>query len=174
MKKLKGFTLIELIVVIAIIGVLCAILVPSMMGWVVRSRISVGNSNSDELYTELQGVMISLDHKGIEIDGTVKFNAGTDESVFTIIAGDTSDEEECRKVLREVDSKYTTSDDNTWAAKIVNGKVHCVIYANNALTFVGGFPNPCPESKEYKMSGAKDIEEYFDCALNVTEWEKNA
>ena len=37
-RKKKGFTLIELIVVIAIIGVLATILVPSAIGFVKKSK----------------------------------------------------------------------------------------------------------------------------------------
>ncbi|MDE7293738.1 MAG: type II secretion system GspH family protein [Oscillospiraceae bacterium] len=48
---LKGFTLIELIVTIAIIGVLVAILVPSMLGYVGDSKISTANSNAKLVYT---------------------------------------------------------------------------------------------------------------------------
>ena len=50
MKNIKAFTLIELIVVIAIIGVLAAILVPSMIGYVGESKLSSANANAKIAY----------------------------------------------------------------------------------------------------------------------------
>ena len=88
MKKLiknkKGFTLIELIVVIAILAVLAAILVPSILGYVKEARIAANDANARTLFSEVSaGVAMGTDGFDVNVeDETIE--AGKVTCTYTI------------------------------------------------------------------------------------------
>jgi len=70
MHKSKGFTLIELMIVIAIIGILAAIAVPAYQGYVKQSRISGMVENFDNAFRLLKSSGVRIGGGGICPDAT--------------------------------------------------------------------------------------------------------
>ena len=64
-----GFTLVELIIVIAIIAILVAVLVPNYVRYVDRSRWSTDIRNCNELLDLVRTAIVDTQNQG----GTVKF-----------------------------------------------------------------------------------------------------
>ena len=140
-KNLKGFTLIELIVVIAIIGVLAAILVPAMMGWVRKASVKAANANAKQLFTNAQTAAQDLETEGETVSGDITFYGGT------VTKDSTSKklEERTAAAMASLSKKAQV------AIKVTDNVVNAVAYgeassADGVCPYVGGYPNPAPDT----------------------------
>lgn len=134
-KKIMGFTLVELIVVMAIIAVLAVILIPNMLGRVRDSRITTANDKAAKIAE--QAVIIATDLETADIY-LVTGNTYTAEGQ-TVSYSSAKDDPFLSKLVEAlpeiVDKKFYVQFD-------ARGSVIKAVYADDGEThYVGQYPN---------------------------------
>ena len=141
-RTAKGFTLIELIIVIAIIGILLGILMPSMMNYYRRSRIQAANADAKMVYNAAQTAaqrFIAQDRMAATPTGF----AGSVNVVYTPVGpvfssggvgGAIADPDAVDELVTTVNRTVSGADEICWAVRVDNYLVKASVAAENMST----------------------------------------
>lgn len=181
-QKVKGFTLIELMVVIGIIGVLSAVLIPSMNAYYTRSRIKTTNANAKVLFNAAQTAAQEFRFRERSVsdhafnstgDGVVVIRAdrGTAVSVNDTLMASlsgvpdpddasaelvTADDRRAayNRFVGQVNNTFADSVETSWVVYIDNYIVRSAISArSDSDRYLGAYPNPTDDKSDTTISG---------------------
>lgn len=170
-NKKRGFTLVELIVVLVILAILAALLIPALTGYIDKSKKSQVIAETRMVNQAVQTVTSELYSGSVQwktsAGASITLASSSNQPVFasTSLSGSTSLKDRYDEVVKLSDVPSLQDGSGHFFAIVNgNGKVHSIIYS--ARGYLGVYFSDTQQYAAYKIGEATDDGSVSDAAYS--------